>query len=178
MQRESTLRDEAIYALRQGLDLIERIGDDLYCSPLPPFYHFGVGSHFRHVLDFYNCFLTGFGSGKIDYDSRERDERIEKDRLAAMARIGATIGFLQRLSPFDHHEPVLVRAEDADEGLDPTRWGRSSIRREIQFLLSHTVHHYALIALMLRLRGFEPGEEFGVAPSTLARWRAEPQCAK
>jgi hypothetical protein len=137
-----------------------------------------VGSHFRHVLDFYNCFLAGFGSGKIDYDSRERDERIEKDRLAAMTRIETTICFLQGISPVDHHTPVLVRAEDAATGPDPSRWGRSSIRREIQFLLSHTVHHYALIALMLRLKGFEPGKEFGVAPSTLAHWRAEPQCAR
>jgi hypothetical protein len=54
----------------------------------------------------------------------------------------------------------------------------STVARELQFLLSHTVHHYALIALILRLQGFEPGEEFGVAPSTLAHWRREVVCAR
>jgi len=35
------------------------------------------------------------------------------------------------------------------------------------FLLSHTVHHYALISVALKLQGIDPGEEFGIAPSTL-----------
>jgi hypothetical protein len=33
------------------------------------------------------------------------------------------------------------------------------------------VHHYALIALILRLQGFNPAAEFGVAPSTLQHWQ-------
>jgi hypothetical protein len=43
----------------------------------------------------------------------------------------------------------------------------STALRELQFLVSHTVHHYAVIALILRARGLEPGPDFGVAPSTL-----------
>ena len=43
----------------------------------------------------------------------------------------------------------------------------STIERELKFLVSHTVHHYAIIALQLRHQGVEPGPEFGVAPSTL-----------
>jgi hypothetical protein len=39
------------------------------------------------------------------------------------------------------------------------------------------VHHYALIAALLRQRGFEPGEEFGVAPATAAHWRDGEACA-
>ena len=37
----------------------------------------------------------------------------------------------------------------------------------MQFLLSHTVHHYALIGAILRLSGVEPPAGFGLAPSTL-----------
>jgi hypothetical protein len=33
------------------------------------------------------------------------------------------------------------------------------------------VHHYAIVAIMLRAEGCEPGAEFGVSPSTLAHWR-------
>jgi hypothetical protein len=54
---------------------------------------------------------------------------------------------------------------------DSVVWSYSSIGRELQFLLSHTIHHYALIALALRLQGYEPSAEFGVAPSTLQYWR-------
>ena len=46
--------------------------------------------------------------------------------------------------------------------------------RELLFLISHTVHHFALIAFMLRSFGIEPGDKFGVAPSTL-RYRQDCQ---
>jgi hypothetical protein len=46
-------------------------------------------------------------------------------------------------------------------------WSGTSVGRELQFLVSHTVHHYAVIAAMLRPQGVEPGADFGVAPSTL-----------
>lgn len=31
----------------------------------------------------------------------------------------------------------------------------------------------ALVAMILRQHGFEPGRQFGVAPSTLAHWQCE-----
>lgn len=54
----------------------------------------------------------------------------------------------------------------AGSGSEPD-WSDSSVKRELQFLVSHTVHHYALIKELLRREGFDPGAEFGVAPSTL-----------
>lgn len=47
----------------------------------------------------------------------------------------------------------------------------SSLGRELQLLISHTVHHYAMMALVLRGQGIDPGPEFGVALSTF-RYRA------
>ena len=43
-------------------------------------------------------------------------------------------------------------------------WCASSVLRELDFLQSHTVHHYSLVAMLLRLHEIDPGEEFGVAP--------------
>jgi hypothetical protein len=54
-----------------------------------------------------------------------------------------------------------------NEGDDSSPRSQSTIRRELQFLLSHTVHHYALIAIILKIQGFDCDEDFGVAPSTL-----------
>jgi hypothetical protein len=34
--------------------------------------------------------------------------------------------------------------------------------------VSHTVHHYALVKLLLEDAGVDAGAEFGVAPSSLA----------
>jgi hypothetical protein len=44
------------------------------------------------------------------------------------------------------------------------------VGRELQYLLSHTIHHYAIIGSILRAQGVEPGPDFGVAPSTLRHW--------
>ena len=41
------------------------------------------------------------------------------------------------------------------------------ISRELQVLSSHTVHHFALIAVTLRMHGVEMDPDFGMAPSTL-----------
>ncbi|MBM4187475.1 MAG: hypothetical protein FJ206_09205 [Gemmatimonadetes bacterium] len=47
-------------------------------------------------------------------------------------------------------------------------WSRSTLGRELQFLVSHSVHHFALIKLLLANDGPVLPREFGVAPSTLS----------
>ena len=43
----------------------------------------------------------------------------------------------------------------------------STLSRELQFLVSHTVHHDALIAAAARALGVATEPDFGIAPSTL-----------
>ncbi|HEY7543762.1 MAG TPA: DinB family protein, partial [Blastocatellia bacterium] len=131
-----------------------------------------VGVHFRHCIDFYSCFAAGIDAGRINYDLRERNSAVETNRRAAIEKIESIIEALRGLSAEDAGREVQVITEDSSDGraLD---WSRSSMKRELQFLLSHTIHHYAIVAASLRQRGIEPGEEFGVAPSTLRHWRAQ-----
>jgi len=164
MQHDQMLINDNIHVLEQGMELIERLDDRLYTRVNRPFSTHGIGSHFRHCIDFYHSFLTAVGTGKINYDDRVRDEWVESRRLFATSKLRAMIEGLQRLSLTDNQGEVQVILEGSS-------WSRSSVKRELQFLLSHTIHHYALIALALRLQGFDPGEEFGVAPSTLEYWR-------
>ncbi len=157
--------------LAQGRELLRQIDDQLYTSLAPPLFESGVGGHFRHCLDSYRCFFAGLADGRIDYDRRERDELIARHRDCALARLEVTITQLQRLPWSDQPSPLWARQ-------DSRHWGHTSLERELQFLLSHTVHHYALMALMLRVQGFAPAAEFGVAPSTLAYREAEAGCVR
>ena len=177
MQRDCILTRENIYILNQGLELIARLDDRLYTHAAAPLFRYGVGVHFRHCLDSYGCFLRGSKSGRINYDQRERDELIEKNRRFALRKIETICNDLQSL-PVSGDEPVLVLLEGAANSDEAASWSQSSVFRELQFLVSHTIHHYAMIAMMLRLQGFEPGEEFGVAPSTLEHWRDAALCAR
>ncbi len=160
-----------VYLLRQGLNLLNQLNDELYTRVASEITHAAVGGHLRHCLDFYDAFLRGFTQGKIDYDLRERNELIEKDRLAASAKIGNAIAQLQQL-PANQDKELLVKLE-GEQAENMSSWNRSSTRRELQFLLSHTIHHYALIAMLLRIQGFQPAADFGVAPSTLKYWQAK-----
>ena len=56
-------------------------------------------------------------------------------------------------------------------------WTESTPERDLQYLQAHTIHHYALIAMILRLQGREPGKGFGVAPSTLTFRNRQTQTA-
>lgn len=126
----------------------------------------GPGGHVRHVLDAYDCLLGGVASGRVDMTARQRDERTAADPSVACARIRRTLGQLDALRT-SADGPLAVHAED----VAGARVCASSLARELASVLSHTIHHLALVALVLRLRGVEPGEDFGVAPSTLAYWK-------
>jgi hypothetical protein len=165
------LVEDNIDVLRQGIELIEKVGDQGYSNANLPFMKNGVGSHFRHCIDFYNSFLSSLETGRINYVLRKRNPLVEIDSSLAIREIEAIIERLRRLLPPDLEKPVEVILEVSSGPLDSSGWGRSTVMRELQFLLSHTIHHYAVIALAVRLQGFEPPEEFGIAPSTLAYWR-------
>lgn len=162
-----------VLTLRQGVDLIRSLDDRLYSKPTGTSSSSGVGSQFRHGLDFYTCFLKGLPGGRIDYDARKRDARIEIDREYAARQFESVIDALARLTPDQLEGELLVKLECPDGAADDD-WCVSSAKRELQFLLSHTVHHHALIVTLLRLHGHELGPDqraFGVSPSTLSHWR-------
>lgn len=156
--------------LEQALVLLDDVTDEQYTECRRPFFNSGIGEHLRHIVEHYQCFLAGLDDRRIDYDGRKRDRKISGDLEYAGEVIRQLIAaFKGRLvSDFD----VQVRLDGSDDDSDVDPWSRSTIRRELQYLQAHTVHHYALIAFILRLQGCEPSAEFGVAPSTLRHRRA------
>ena len=130
-----------------------------------------IGGHTRHCVEFYQVFLAGLDSGRIDYDARARDVRIENDLPHAVAALRHTAGHLREVSS-SQDTMHLLRVIENHTGSD-SDWSATSVGRELRFLLSHTVHHCALIAILLRLRGCEVPEGFGIAPSTLRHRAAQ-----
>jgi len=178
MQNTHSLIQQNIGILKQGLEVLNELDDRVYPNVRHPFSEYGIGSHFRHCLDFYHAFLNGVDLGWIDYDSRQRDDRIGKDRLAAVQKIMEVIEGLDRVSWLNEHTSLMVRLEDVGSAAERSSWSSSTVMRELQSLVSHTVHHFALIGVMLQLNGLGIPEEFGVAPSTLNRWRTATLCAQ
>jgi hypothetical protein len=136
-----------------------------------------VGAHFRHVLEHYQAFLNGLEEGRIDYDARPRDPRIEQDAEIAIAvaeQIAVRLDLMERQRP--RWGQVFINAASEAGLMDAHDWAASTVARELGFLLSHTIHHYALIRLLAADHGVRLDADFGVAPSTLQH-RERARCA-
>jgi hypothetical protein len=174
MPADRILIRENVAVLRQGAELLRTLDPEIYARVGRFVTRSGIGAHFRHVLEFYTAFLDGVRTGRVDYGARARDSRLERDPALAGERMLAVAETLAGIDPVAVGAAVAVHAEgESAAGV----WSDSSIGRELQVLSSHAIHHFALVAILLRLEGVEPPEEFGVAPSTLDYWRSQ-GCAR
>lgn len=158
--------------IKQGREVLRSISDDIYVKVDGRYYQSGIGIHMRHVLDHYSNLFAQWKCGCINYDERERGTNIETNRGKAIDKCSELIALLQSLP-----EEAEIQQQDANvslkiltakKGIPEPTTGTSTLKRELLFLISHTVHHYALIGFILKIQGQHPPESFGVAPSTLA----------
>jgi len=166
-KRQNLLIETNVIWLRQARELLEQIPDSAYTASPASIAPHRVGGHLRHILEFYECFLQGLDSSHIDYDARRRDLAIETNRRTALAKIDSIIHALRTERMLLSDGIIWVRMEDAGALAVAEAFMISSTGRELQALSSHTIHHFALIAMTLRTQGYEVDRDFGMAPSTL-----------
>jgi uncharacterized damage-inducible protein DinB len=161
-----------ISTLTVAQDILKRLPADKYNHVEKPYFESCLGKHLRHILDHYLCFIRDLESGTIDYEQRQRDSRLETNKEYTMGVIAQIKSQLECLLDVNKQgnslqdSPLNVVLCN-DVGFPQGEATQSSLRRELQFLQGHTVHHYALIATMLRFYGIDIARDFGVAPSTL-----------
>lgn len=162
--------------LHELLGVLEAISPDQYTARCgEQFFHGAVGGHVRHCLDHVRALVNGARDGEVDYDHRARGTGIETDPALAREEIRRLIAELGRLDA-DAARMVLRVV------LIPTRDGgavrvSSTLGRELAFVLSHTVHHNAIVKSMAFGLGVRTPASFGYAPSTLAHQDAT-ACAR
>ncbi|MEO8505664.1 MAG: DinB family protein [Acidobacteriota bacterium] len=157
----SELIDDNVALLEQSAALIAAMPNGAYGST-PPGKRGGPGAHLRHLLDHYSALLDGVAGGRIDYEARAREPQLEVDPDFACLRIERIIARLKELAALERGAPLHVVGDGHAT--------HSTLGRELQFLLSHTVHHQALIVLLAEPLGVIVDSSFGVAPSTLRHW--------
>jgi uncharacterized damage-inducible protein DinB len=155
-----------IYLIEQGMSFIECISDDLFVRPSIGSAAGGIGPHLRHVIEHYESLIHGLPSGRIDYDMRKRDPEVEKSRTAAIKKLEAIRGFLFEF-PTEMELQLATKFESHGSELHDDIWTSSTLGRELISVLSHTVHHFAIISMLARYHGVVPPDGFGIAPATL-----------
>jgi hypothetical protein len=123
-----------------------------------------VGPHLRHCIDHFRLLLEGWPSGRVDYDARERDPRLERDSQSVLGALGAIVASLEAIGPADLSRPIVVTQSVAPGR--PPQASPTCLERELAFLSGHTIHHIALMVLSARVAGVELPGELAVAYST------------
>ena len=101
----------------------------------------------------------------ISYDDRERDKRLETDRIFALIIID---NLVDRLGCVQSDKRMKLRADYSNSGNDSMLLD-TSLYRELAYCLEHSIHHQALIKIGIKsvCKGVVLEETFGIAPSTV-----------
>jgi uncharacterized damage-inducible protein DinB len=134
-----------------------------------------VGGHVRHCLDHVRALELAIETGLVQYDARERETRVEHDRTLAWSLLLSARRRVASLPESVLARPVVVRTR-LIAGSAPVDV-LSSLEREVSFVIAHTVHHCATIAVLAGLEPEQVPERFGVAPSTPVE-NVRPLCAR
>ena len=167
MQKKAIVIKSNIFFLNQGIELLSNVSDKMYSSNDGNYNKSGIGRHFRHIVEHYFSLLNE-ENAVVDYDARERYLKLENSRKLMIETMEEIVFSLnQLLNKSDYLQKEIQVRSNEGIGEENSPLSKSTIHRELQFLISHTVHHYALIGLILQTMGFNLLPEFGVAPSTL-----------
>lgn len=141
--------------------LLEQLtNSQLTDASISPYYSC-VGSHIRHILDFYNCILKGENSGEIDLTARERDVKMEQDCEYASINVDRVLTAVGRLK---NAEKKVIVIDDLGAGKVALPYTLAAVLAQAN---SHTIHHYAIISYILdRLHVKVTDASFGYNPTT------------
>ena len=154
--------------LGQLLDLSRRLDPDDYARPLPVLSGHAVGTHVRHVLEFYDLLLQSQGTGTLSYDRRPHDRQLETCPAQAARKLETILAGLDALPP----DGPLVLETRLSADADAWEQVPSNYRRELLYNLEHAIHHMAIIRIALGTLSppLPLPEGFGVAYATMKHW--------
>lgn len=162
-------QEPALMALARRLDelveMLVTVEPALYRARPAPRVSGSVGEHVRHALDHIAALVTTRPGVPLSYDHRERGTEVEADPQAAVRqvfRLRAVLDEWAEDGPLDL--PVQVVSRMSTSGQTDTAW--STRGRELAFVVNHTIHHQAAIAILLDGLGIAVADRFGYAPST------------
>ncbi len=151
-----------LITLQKSKSLLTLLSDDTLSDKSVSPYYSSIGSHIRHIYDFYDCILNEKNNGYIDLTERKRIASIENCCDSALEYFNVLTEKIKTIKTLGG-EKVLV--------MDDLGTGKIEIEYTFSALLaqanSHTIHHYAIISYILdRLGVAIEDPDFGYNPST------------
>ncbi|PCJ23233.1 MAG: hypothetical protein COA96_12230 [SAR86 cluster bacterium] len=161
---ESLLIQGCLHCVSQCDELMAFISDELYTAESQG--NSSIGAHTRHILDRFHCFFAGLQGAYIDYDDRKRDKTIENSIEAAAFALASVAARVEKLNLAEFADTAITVSESVYHK-GPAMAIPSTVNRELMGLITHSIHHLAIIAIIARSFGCHMDEDFGKAPSTI-----------
>lgn len=155
--------------IKQGQDYLSNltINEDIdkYREIITPLFISSAGAHMRHIIDHYLALISGLSKGYIDYDVRRRGDKLELELQLALDKLTQIAQWLQSLATTDLNQPLALSTEVSVQE-KKVQSVPTSLARELVFVGSHAVHHYAMIAQIALQQKMDLPASFGIAPAT------------
>ena len=157
-----------LWRLLDELDsLLAEVTPEVYCARFATEVSGSIGEHVRHCLDHVSALLAADSSTTLSYDRRQRGTTVETDPAEAVRQILRLKRGIEAWSTRSLDETIRVTSMISPSGNAVTGW--STLARELAFVVSHTVHHQAIIGVLLAIHGHAVPDRFGHSPSTPRR---------
>jgi hypothetical protein len=149
--------------LNKSTLLLNSITEQVYVDNKKAPFFTSIGSHIRHILDFYKCIFNGLSENCIDLSVREREISIENNISIAKLEINDILQKIDNIKIYNLEKSILL--------IDDLGSGKISVPTNIYGILvqanSHTIHHYAIISHLLYSLNIQiPDKTFGYNPTT------------
>ena len=157
-----TIIKSTLKTLNKTNHIISLLNNELLCNSSIPPYMSSIGSHIRHILDFYDCIINRTSESHVDLTLRKRNVLVETKCTEALKYYNWITDKLNNVN-YNLDEDIYV--------IDDLGNGKIKIKYTIGALFaqanSHTIHHYAIINYImsgLEVENIDTG--FGYNPTT------------
>ena len=142
--------------------LLNNLTDDVLIDSTVSPYYSSIGTHIRHILDFYECIFSLNAENVIDLTTRVRDKEVETKCETAICYLNSII---EELNSFEFKmDDFVIVFDDLGLGKVEMVYTYGALFSQAN---SHTIHHYAIINYILDALNISIEEsDFGYNPTT------------
>ncbi|WP_346881420.1 hypothetical protein [uncultured Algibacter sp.] len=154
--------ESALKTLQKSQSLLDSLTNEQLCDASVRPYHSSIGSHVRHILDFYECIYSISEDNKVDLTARRRNTDVEEKCDCAKDYLKTIIDRLKDID-CDMNKKVYV-IDDLGSGIIEIEYTYGALLAQAN---SHTIHHYAIISYIFDRLGIAVSDSsFGYNPTT------------
>lgn len=151
--------NDVVNVLTQQKYILNIISDENFVQKLSILNGSSIGEHTRHIIELFQCLISGYESKIINYEKRERNKITQEKRDFAIDCIDKIL-FGCRLE----NKPLTLESTIAGEPIKI----QTQYDRELLYNIEHCIHHQAIIKIgMNELNIFKIEKNFGIASSTI-----------